>query len=240
MTGTPQYDQVMADLYDPFISRASDPTELVSRCAPYVRGRKTLEIGIGTGRVALPLAEVAASYTGIDNSGPMLEHLLAKRLPESLLAQLADVRLPLPFRSGEFEVAVSAMGSLSYVDSLEEYADCLRHVREVLAPGGTLIAENYSLSTYLALSEAGPSRFPVPDGQGWCEFRASWDGDLMETEARVHRPDGTEPLFREAVLVLGEGRFESLARQAGFKPVQADYATHGTPFDWFVLERGDS
>ncbi|AYD89969.1 class I SAM-dependent methyltransferase [Actinomyces lilanjuaniae] len=240
MIGTPQYDQVMADLYDPFISRASDPTELVSRCAPYVRGRKTLEIGIGTGRVALPLAEVAASYTGIDNSEPMLEHLLAKRLPESLSARLADVRLSLPFYSGEFEVAVSAMGSLSYVDSLEEYADCLRHVREVLAPRGTLIAENYSLSTYRALFEAGPSRFPMPDGQGWCEFRASWDGDLMETEARVHHPDGTESLFREVVLVLGEGRFEWLARQAGFEPVQAMYAAHGTPFDWFVLERGES
>jgi SAM-dependent methyltransferase len=70
-------------------------------------GSRVLEIGIGTGRIALPLAARVARYTGADLSTPMLARLVGKRgaLPVDLVRADA-ARLPFPERSFDAVVGV--------------------------------------------------------------------------------------------------------------------------------------
>ena len=67
---------------------------------------RVLEIGIGTGRIALPLAARVGAYTGADLSAPMLGQLVAKRgaLPVHLVR--ADATR-LPFAAGRFDAVVA-------------------------------------------------------------------------------------------------------------------------------------
>jgi ubiquinone/menaquinone biosynthesis C-methylase UbiE len=66
---------------------------------------RVLELGVGTGRVAIPLAARVGRYTGVDVSAPMLAQLVAKRgsLPIDLVR--ADAGL-LPFARGGFDAVI--------------------------------------------------------------------------------------------------------------------------------------
>lgn len=67
-----------------------------------LRGRTCLEVGVGTGRFAVPLANAGISMTGIDLSEPMLQSLMAKPGGERIPVSVADATR-LPFRSGVFD-----------------------------------------------------------------------------------------------------------------------------------------
>ncbi|WP_029219079.1 class I SAM-dependent methyltransferase [Xanthomonas cassavae] len=79
MTGNAHYDR-MAASYDSFHDRW--PTQVLQRCvqtlADLAGGRASLELGIGSGRIALPLSQCGVPVTGIDNARAMLDALRAK------------------------------------------------------------------------------------------------------------------------------------------------------------------
>ncbi len=79
--------------------------DLFVRAGDLGPGSRVLEIGIGTGRIALPLAARVARYTGADLSAPMLARLVAKRgaLPVDLVR--ADATR-LPFAERRFDAVV--------------------------------------------------------------------------------------------------------------------------------------
>jgi ubiquinone/menaquinone biosynthesis C-methylase UbiE len=71
-----------------------------------IRGRQPcLEIGVGTGRIALPLAQAGISIVGLDLSGPMLEKLVANAGGEMPFPLVRGDATRLPFRDGAFGVA---------------------------------------------------------------------------------------------------------------------------------------
>jgi ubiquinone/menaquinone biosynthesis C-methylase UbiE len=67
-------------------------------------GPRVLEVGVGTGRAALPLAERGCAVTGVGSAGPMLS-LAATRGPTHLLR--ADTG-SLPFSNGSFDFVLFA------------------------------------------------------------------------------------------------------------------------------------
>jgi ubiquinone/menaquinone biosynthesis C-methylase UbiE len=93
-----------------------------------------LEIGIGTGRIALPLARYVRQIDGVDLSLPMLERLRSKRAGEAVRVVRGDI-MTLPFSAAAFD-AVVAVHIFHLVGSPQR---ALAEAARVLKPGGLLI-----------------------------------------------------------------------------------------------------
>ena len=109
------------------------------RLAGRTRGR-VLELGCGTGRVAVPLAKTGACIVGIDRSATMLDRARRRarrsRLGGSLSLVRGDVRF-LPFPPGSFGLVAAPYGILQSLLDDETLNAALASAHRVLAPGGT-------------------------------------------------------------------------------------------------------
>lgn len=93
-----------------------------------------LEIGIGTGRIALPLAPHVHSITGIDISAQMMNRLRQKQTNEVIYLALGDaLALPLADKSVDVVVITHVLHLVSDVQQT------LRELARVLKPGGKLV-----------------------------------------------------------------------------------------------------
>jgi ubiquinone/menaquinone biosynthesis C-methylase UbiE len=112
------------------------------RLASGVRG-PVLELGCGTGRIALPLARAGLRLVGIDRSEKMLARAAARalklrRTPRGRLSLVrGDIR-HLPFADAQFPLVVAAYGILQSLLSERDLAATLRSAHRVLQPGGVL------------------------------------------------------------------------------------------------------
>jgi len=104
----------------------------VGRLTPASR---VLEIGVGTGRIALPLARRVAGVAGVDLARPMLERLRAKQRGAPVQVIQGDiVRLPLAAQRFDAAVAVHIFHLVA------GWRAALDEVRRALRPGGVLIS----------------------------------------------------------------------------------------------------
>ena len=98
-----------------------------------------LEIGVGTGRIALPFVWIGADYTGADLSLPMMDVLRRKIsiIPEGarrLKLVLADA-IALPFPDARFDVIIM----IHLLHLVSDWRETLRECRRVLREGGWLV-----------------------------------------------------------------------------------------------------
>jgi SAM-dependent methyltransferase len=98
-----------------------------------------LELGIGTGRVALPLSGRGISVHGIDISEPMLEELRRKPGAERIAVTAGD------FAStrveGTFRLAYLVFNTITNLTTQEEQVACFRNAAAHLAPEGCFVIE---------------------------------------------------------------------------------------------------
>jgi ubiquinone/menaquinone biosynthesis C-methylase UbiE len=105
-----------------------------------------LELGCGTGRIALPLARAGVSLVGIDRSDRMLERASRRlkawrrtnpprRRRPGLRLVRGDIR-SLPFGDGDFEMVLAPYGILQSLLRDKDLAATLSSVARVLRPGG--------------------------------------------------------------------------------------------------------
>lgn len=103
-------------------------------CCPRV-----LELGIGGGRIALPLARRGVTVEGIEASQAVLDRLRATPEGESIpvtVGDMADVPV-----AGPFGLVYLVWSGLFHLPSQARQVDCFRNVARVLAPGGTFVIE---------------------------------------------------------------------------------------------------
>jgi ubiquinone/menaquinone biosynthesis C-methylase UbiE len=137
--------------------------ELVERAAD-LRGRRVLDVGCGTGRLSVALAERAgAKVWGVDASPEMLA-VAQSKAPRGVAFKLARAEA-LPFKDGWFERV-----ALWLVVHLVERPAAFAEARRVLAGDGRLVVvsfdeshfERYWLNSYLPSLEAiDRARFPT-------------------------------------------------------------------------------
>ncbi len=136
--GASGYGPAMARHYDPVYAGLRTPGGDVAWYRQLAReaGGPVLELGAGTGRVLLALAESGAPCTGLDSSEAMLQELRHKPLPANVNLVLGDMR---SFALRErFALIAAPFRVFQHLETTEDQLACLRCVREHLAPGGRL------------------------------------------------------------------------------------------------------
>jgi SAM-dependent methyltransferase len=134
------YGDRIAEVYDGFYT-LPDPTEAVEMLAELADGGPVLELGVGTGRLAIPLAERGLPVSGIDASEAMLAKLRAKLGSASVsvtVGDFADVAVDGPFRF-VFVAFNTFFGLLTQDDQLR----CMANVAARLEPGGRFLIEAF-------------------------------------------------------------------------------------------------
>jgi SAM-dependent methyltransferase len=118
-----------------------DPAPAVELLAGLAAGDRALELAIGSGRVALPLAERGIAVEGIEASPDMVALLRAKPGGEAipvLIGDMADVGV-----TGPYPLVYLVFNTLFNLTGAGRQEDCFRNVARVLAPGGAFVVEAF-------------------------------------------------------------------------------------------------
>jgi ubiquinone/menaquinone biosynthesis C-methylase UbiE len=108
--------------------------EAIARAGKFSSQERVLEIGVGTGRIALPTAPHVRTYVGVDISLPMMRRLHEKQADERVILAKGDATR-LPFRAATFDAAVA----VHVFHLIPNWQDALKEVARVLRPGGLLL-----------------------------------------------------------------------------------------------------
>jgi SAM-dependent methyltransferase len=116
-----------------------DPAAAVEFLAGLAGRGRALELGIGTGRVALPLAARGIAVEGVDASAAMVARLRAKPGGASVPVTIGDMaEVP---ASGPFRLVYLVFNTLFGLLSQPRQADCFSNVARVLGPDGEFVIE---------------------------------------------------------------------------------------------------
>jgi SAM-dependent methyltransferase len=171
--------------------------------AELARGGSALELGIGTGRVALPLAERGVPVHGIDLSEAMVARLRAKPGAEKIGVTIGDFSTTRV--DGTFTLAYLVCNTIMNLTTQDAQVACFQNVSEHLEPGGCFVIEvvlpdlqrlpfgeklrlfNFS-ETHLGVDEYDlvnqgliSHHFTTRDGKfekSWGPFRYVWPSEL--------------------------------------------------------------
>ncbi|MEU7757127.1 class I SAM-dependent methyltransferase [Micromonospora sp. NPDC049101] len=205
-----------------------DPVPAVDFLADLADGGPVLELAIGTGRVALPLAERGLDVHGVEASEEMVAQLRAKpggdRIPV-VVADMADVPV-----TGEFRLAYLVFNTLFNLVDAGRQADCFRNVARVLSPGGAFVIETF-----------------VPDPRTFDadEQVQVWGVTEDSATIRLHRYDRPAQSFiRQTITFDADGvhlkpfamryawphQIDEMAQQAGLRLTERYADWHRRPF----------
>jgi SAM-dependent methyltransferase len=209
------YDAI-ARLYDPWSRSVTEDVSFYVSEAKEASG-PVVELGVGTGRIAIPIAAEGLSVIGVDSSRGMLDVCRER-------AELAGVGTRLDLRLGDFreppveervELVLCPFRAYLHLETDAERLQALRAAYALLVPGGRLVFDVFA-----------PSAEDIEDTQGrWLERepgifeRADWDeaGRSLTLSVRGHSTASTLALHW-----LSPAGWRVLLRVAGFA-VEACY-----------------
>jgi SAM-dependent methyltransferase len=130
------YDDRCADLFEPEVLEP-----VVGFLADLAGDGAALELGIGTGRVALPLSRRGVRVYGIDLSPAMVARLRAKPGADGIDVTIGDFATTRVDRM--FRLAYLVFNTISNLTTQDEQVECFRNVAAHLEPGGCFVIELY-------------------------------------------------------------------------------------------------
>lgn len=111
----------------------------VERLAQLAGDGAALEFAIGTGRVAIPLAERGVPVTGIELSRPMVEQLRTKVDEATIPVVIGDMTTTVV--PGEHTLVYLVYNTISNLLTQAEQVECFRNAARHLVPGGRFVVE---------------------------------------------------------------------------------------------------
>ena len=129
-----RYDESSADMFAPAVA---DP--VVDFLADLAGQGAALELGIGTGRIALPLARRGIRVHGIDLSEAMVARLRAKPGAEQVTVTIGDFATTTV--DGRFSVAYLVFNTIMNLTTQDGQVACFQNVAAQLEPGGCFVIE---------------------------------------------------------------------------------------------------
>jgi SAM-dependent methyltransferase len=184
----PTYDESSAERFEPGVL---NPT--VDLLAELAGDGRALELAIGTGRVALPLAARGVPVHGIDMSRAMVAELRAKPGNEAIDVTIGDFSTTRV--DGTFSVAYLVFNTIMNLTTQAAQVACFRNVAAHLEPGGCFVVE-----------VGVPDLRRLPPGQKLRPFHASptrWAFDIYEPATQAMSSNYVE-------VVDGRGSYRSI------------------------------
>jgi SAM-dependent methyltransferase len=129
-----QYDESSADMFEPAVV---DP--VADFLADLAGHGAALELGIGTGRIALLLAQRGIRVHGIDLSEAMVARLRAKPGAEQIGVTIGDFATTTV--EGQFSVAYLVFNTIMNLTTQDEQIACFQNIAAQLEPGGRFVIE---------------------------------------------------------------------------------------------------
>jgi SAM-dependent methyltransferase len=179
----------VAERYDSHLGERGDPAvieETVDFLAERAGSGAALELGIGTGRIALPLAERGVPVHGIDLSPDMVDRLRAKPGGAELPVTIGDFSTSRV--EGTFALVYVVFNTISNLITQEAQVACFANAAAHLGPGGCFVVE-----------------VGVPDGQPLSVF------DLGDTHVGVDEYDAASQRSASHHFTLVEGEWVRLS-----------------------------
>ena len=129
-----RYDEAVAEMFDD--SLVAPAVDFLADLA--IPGR-ALELGIGTGRIALPLAERGVEVHGVDLSPAMVQRLRAKPGGAEIPVAIGDFATTV--LTGKFVLAYLVFNTIMNLTTLDEQVACFQNVSAHLEEGGRFVVE---------------------------------------------------------------------------------------------------
>jgi SAM-dependent methyltransferase len=138
------FDEEIAATYDEDSTGQFEPG-LLSATTDFLAGLagegRALELAIGTGRVAVPLAERGVPVSGIEISRAMLERLRAKPGADAIGAVEGDMTASRV--EGDFSLVYLVYNTITNLTTQDEQIACFENAARHLSPGGCFVIEVY-------------------------------------------------------------------------------------------------
>lgn len=228
MSSSDHWDAESAATYDEssafmFAPEVLDPA--VDLLAGLAGDGPALELAVGTGRVAIPLAARGVAVSGIELSQPMADRLLEKSPGfEVVVGDMATTTVP-----GEFSLVYVVWNSIGNVRTQAEQVAVFRNAAAHLAPGGRFVVE---------LWVPGIRRFPP--GQAAVPFHVgrqhvgfdTYDMTTQQGTSHHYRrhDDGTVTYGASNFRYIWPAECDLMAQLAGMDLEQRAADWHGSPF----------
>ena len=129
-----RYDESSAEMFDPVVVEPA-----VDLLVELAGSGRALELGIGTGRIALPLAQRGVPVHGIDLSNSMVKRLREKQDGEDIGVTIGDFATTSV--DGSFSVAYLVFNTIHNLTTQAAQVACFRNVAAHLEPGGCFVIE---------------------------------------------------------------------------------------------------
>jgi SAM-dependent methyltransferase len=209
------YDEATAEMFDEDVVGPA-----VGLLAELAAGGRALEFGIGTGRIALPLARRGVEVHGLDLSRPMVARLRAKPGGTAvgvIIGDFADTRVP-----GAFSLVYLVFNTICNLTTQDAQVACFVNAAEHLQPGGRFVIEvgipalrllppgqrvvpfavgenQWAYDVYDCATQAMSSNYVDETGRRSIPFRYVWPSelDLMARIAGLVRADRWEDWGRK-------------------------------------------
>jgi SAM-dependent methyltransferase len=213
-----------------------------------ISGDPILELGCGTGKLAIPLAEAGFSVTGLDNSPALLQFAASKNDDVQWIA--GDMR---SFDlDGRFALIMLPSNNLGHLHTPEDFEGCVDSVKRHLQPGGVFVIDMFVPDLELLVQSADReyllAEYESPEGQGRVRLLAR---SHYEVSTQIRRTTTIRKLAGQPDLVGSldlkmyfPRELEALVRCHGLR-IAARYGGHaGETFDdssrWQILVCQDS
>ena len=209
-TPASEYDAI-AGLYDAWSRSVTEDIEFYVAEAR-AAGGPVVELGVGTGRIAVPVAQAGVRVIGVDSSEGMLA-VARRRAEEAGVAHLLDLRrgdLRRPPVRERVALVTAPFRSLLHLDTDAARLEALAAVRGLLLPGGRFVFDVFA-----------PGREDIEATHGrWLERepaiweRAHWDEERRVLTLDVSGEAGTTSM---RLAWLPPDRWRALLERAGFQ-----------------------
>ncbi|SHI10702.1 class I SAM-dependent methyltransferase [Streptomyces sp. 3214.6] len=188
----------------------------------------TLEFGVGTGRIALPLSHRVGPVTGVDSSQEMLGALDKRAGEGQVIAELGDIRTYRGER--QYGLVYCVCSTLALVLDPEGQREAIARAAEHLRPGGRLVVETHNRPGVVAQHE-GLTRttmfVPYPEPNTGIQMHATllMDNRIWQVSTVWFEADGTHRIGTEVARLLTPDEVDGYAQDAGLQ-------TEGHYSDW--------
>lgn len=234
--GPETYGEHYADVYDDWygedgrlaLSEVGTPDEVAAGIVALANGGPVLELGVGTGRLALPLADRGLAVTGLDASPAMLERLRAKPGADRLTLVECDMAAPLPeMADGSFAVVLVGFNTFFNLTTKATQEACLHGVAETLAPKGRFVLEAFVPDPE---THDGVSVRDVSIDRVMLDVVATDRAAQTITGQRIVMTAAGNRFFPYLLRYASPDQLDDMAASAGLERVNRTEDWRGTPF----------